>query len=420
MSVRDLETEEKMFSVAVLYAAKKIFGYKAKYLHATKMVKLVALVAENVGYNLTRGWYKYGYYAPSAYDVITEFAGKDAYCLTSFEPPKDLVDSSFEKFGARVTSIENSIGDLEEFFVQKWKDFVAWVYSELVPPEYKNFYLTHVEFKNFLMMFTHYLKSPSVWRWQFDKFGPRLANLVDRYNNALEHIKDESILEIFRDFMRLLELVELRIENKNFEIGDRELLFLEDLQQFYINKQTMEGALFTKELWMLLIPYSETLVGNLADIEHENYIKKVEDTKEFLRPILSRLIRRAKDLDLLPSIAELEAKIRRLGGEYTSRGFEREIYEPIPLKTVHWEMNTLTLREPVMLRPFYSNGNWNIENEDLGIMVVAPSLDQCLLDFQEEFFILWTEYAQAPDETLTEDAKDLKHRIRALVLEDSL
>jgi hypothetical protein len=122
-------------------------------------------------------------------------------------------------------------------------------------------------------------------------------------------------------------MVELRMENKKFNVGNEEQLFVEDLQQFYINKRTIGEDLFVADLWMLLVPYSETLTGNLVETERENYIKKVENTKEFLKLALTRLVHRAKELDLLPSIEEQEAKIKRLDEKYPGRRPIREIYE---------------------------------------------------------------------------------------------
>ena len=54
---------EDMFSIAVLHKAKELFGEKAKYLTSTRMVKLVAFVSDDVNFDLTMGWYRYGYYS---------------------------------------------------------------------------------------------------------------------------------------------------------------------------------------------------------------------------------------------------------------------------------------------------------------------------------------------------------------------
>lgn len=93
--------------------------------------------------------------------------------------------------------------------------------------------------------------------------------------------------------------------------------------------------------------------------------------------------------------------------------------EFIEFREIRWEMETLRLREPIRLQPFFSEDNWSLEYGNLGIVIVAPSLDQCERDFQEEFFTLRKEYAKAPEKGLTEDAKDLKRRINSLVLGDT-
>ncbi|GAH91493.1 unnamed protein product [marine sediment metagenome] len=314
-----------MFSVVVLNSAKVTFGASAKYLGATRMVKLVALVAENTGHDLTRGWYKYGYYAPNAHDVIREFAGKDHYNLSIFEAPKEILDLSYETFRAKIPHIEAYVDKIKDlgFFVTEWGDFLNWVYRDLAPEKYKNFYLTHVEFGNFLGQFEHYLGEPTVWGWQFKEFGPKLENLVTRYHNQIGHVDDGAILGLFYDFMDLLEMIELRIENKEYNVGPKELSFLEDLNKFY-NQRV--GQLFVDDLWMLLVPYRQTLTGPLAETERQKYSNRVKKAEASLKLSLSNLIQTAKKLDLLPSIVELEVKIKKMDEKFPTRKPLREVY----------------------------------------------------------------------------------------------
>lgn len=320
----EIADEERLFSIAVLHLAKKIYGDSAKYLQATRMVKLVALVADNVEYNLTKGWYKYGYYAPSTYDVVRKFAGKDTCSLLSFEPPSSMIDLAFEKFSKDTTDIQRIVDKLGEFFIIKWDDFIDWVYRWLTPEKYRNFYLTHVEFLNFLKIFQHYLKNPEVWKSQFDKFGARIESLVTKYHGNLEHVDNVATLTLFYDFMDLLEMVGLRMENKQYAVEQDELSFLGDLTNFYIRQAGYE--LLMEDLWMLLVPYDKTLSGPLAETERSNHARKVKGAREYLERYLSQLFRKAKNLDLLPSIEELDIKIKKLDKKYPDRRSLREVY----------------------------------------------------------------------------------------------
>lgn len=49
---------EEEFCIMVLHRAKEILGEEAKKLDTDRMIKLCCFVAEDIGYPLTRGWYK--------------------------------------------------------------------------------------------------------------------------------------------------------------------------------------------------------------------------------------------------------------------------------------------------------------------------------------------------------------------------
>jgi predicted RNase H-like HicB family nuclease len=51
-------------------------------------------------------------------------------------------------------------------------------------------------------------------------------------------------------------------------------------------------------------------------------------------------------------------------------------------------------------------------NDDLGLLAVGKSLDDAVDEIKEEFCDLWKEYVDCPDEELTEDAKELRAKLR--------
>jgi len=94
-----------------------------------------------------------------------------------------------------------------------------------------------------------------------------------------------------------------------------------------------------------------------------------------------------------------------------------EPLESLSIEEVRWDASTLRLRTPLTVQPMLEDGTWVLENKETGIVAAASSLEECLRDFQEEFFFLWEQYSKADDAELTGDARELKRMIRGLVLE---
>jgi len=55
-----------------------------------------------------------------------------------------------------------------------------------------------------------------------------------------------------------------------------------------------------------------------------------------------------------------------------------------------------------------SSEGWVFYYKPLNILVNASTFDECVEDFQEEFFVLYEAYAKEADENLTKGAKRFK------------
>lgn len=275
---RDIErvSEEDEFSIVVLDKAKKLFGKHAKYLKIARMVKLVAFVAEEIGYDLTRGWYRYGAYSPNAFTVARDFSDED---LPTFNPPKELIESASERFREQIRHIDRAVKNLEPFFVRNREKFYKWVYGVKAPEKYRGFYLTHQHFINFL----NFIDSPDIFRFYFNKRFDEIESVVtDFYDNI--RFKDDDVRNLFYFFMDLFEIVALKLIKNDYRIGTQELYFLRTLKEFYYH-----GPEYSSDLWFLLVPYSETLAGMSAHAERERHQRKVDFTKKELQVNLTDL-----------------------------------------------------------------------------------------------------------------------------------
>jgi len=87
---------------------------------------------------------------------------------------------------------------------------------------------------------------------------------------------------------------------------------------------------------------------------------------------------------------------------------EIPVKERITFKDICCETETLKLKSPIQVEGKLSSEGWIFYYKPLNILVNASTLDECVEDFQEEFFVLYEAYAKEADEKLTEGAKRLK------------
>ena len=109
--------------------------------------------------------------------------------------------------------------------------------------------------------------------------------------------------------------------------------------------------------------------------------------------------------------------------EFDAAGNVREIvrvtkierFQEITLQRLFRADREIVLREPLTIFVDFVEGMWTMENEDLGIIASGDTYEDCLAEFQDEFFFIWKEYAQEDDERLSKDAKSLKTKLSAIV-----
>lgn len=87
---------------------------------------------------------------------------------------------------------------------------------------------------------------------------------------------------------------------------------------------------------------------------------------------------------------------------------------PVLLTTIRHRGMTFRLREPVAVREEIVDGMWVLESERLHILAYGDTRQDALSSFQEDFADLWRYIAQAQDEQLAEDARQLKATLLAL------
>ena len=90
-------------------------------------------------------------------------------------------------------------------------------------------------------------------------------------------------------------------------------------------------------------------------------------------------------------------------------------FEKLFFGKIAWEGYSFQLNREISLQLSFSEGWWEGICEELNIFVSSADPEDCIRDFQEEFYMLWEEYANEDDENLTVDARELKYKILELV-----
>jgi len=93
---------------------------------------------------------------------------------------------------------------------------------------------------------------------------------------------------------------------------------------------------------------------------------------------------------------------------------------PVIMKSIEQDGRCLRFKKPFTFSPFVDNSTKMImvEERRLGICVYAETRADVLNDLKAEILFLWDEYATADDDSLSNDAMELKNNLLS-VLEPS-
>jgi len=302
-------TTERNFSALVLYEAKRLFSTRERLvIWRSRMEKLVAFVAENLKYNkLTRGWYKFGLYAPGALSVCNEFSNLEDLVVPTIIDSRELSDIK--------PLIKKSLLNFHDIFLRPNEDFYEWVYNRS-PKEYKSFYFSKMPFETHLYNFKRYFEARNN-RELGEEYQIEIESVSKLYQN-IKHINDNEILDLFHLYMDLLEMSLMKLKNDDFKKIEEKRIFLNNMDDAY------KGECGLLEL---LVPFKQTLTGNNSEFWSEWADERIEKTKMSLPSKLDDLKRKAISLDLVPTMRELGEDAERLA--HGKRESLREIFKKV-------------------------------------------------------------------------------------------
>lgn len=295
---------------------------------------MVCYVADLMDFDLTRGWYKHGYYSRSVDSHMSSYPSFEELDVETdiFREAQQHVDETFiYKLDA---NIRNRVTDK---FVKDGSIFYKWIYSDLAPSNYRDFYNYNREFtKSLEYLIDAAKKNEPQIKEDLSRVDKALSNL----RSALRFIKDDEILDVylrFSDLLRML-MIKFRKDNTVKNIDLAVVLALENLFWLYINSQSMEREstanvaqyifpvtpLEGGDIWTILTPYRETLIGQQKDEEIIRHTKKIQTLKPNLLNAIGKLKEFCEDYKLLPSMEDIKAEIRRIDTQ--KRAPLREIF----------------------------------------------------------------------------------------------
>jgi len=87
----------------------------------------------------------------------------------------------------------------------------------------------------------------------------------------------------------------------------------------------------------------------------------------------------------------------------------------VVLQEIRSQGRIFHLIQPLIIAVSRFGGGWCYESKPFAILAFGASKHDALDSFTEDFLVLWDAIAQAPEESLTEDAIPVKHAFQQLV-----
>ena len=89
--------------------------------------------------------------------------------------------------------------------------------------------------------------------------------------------------------------------------------------------------------------------------------------------------------------------------------------EIISFNKICYGKHLFKLKLPIRVEAELSTEGWILYHEELRILAVAPTIDECIDEFQEYFYVLWEEYVNKSDDELTDGGQALKYKLLDIV-----
>jgi len=165
--------------------------------------------------------------------------------------------------------------------------------------------------------------------------------------------------------------------------------------------------------------YEKEIFGRLTELRVDK--KRQFQVDSTVGPIRCQYTPEIEDV-IVDSIGEF-VKVRGMmtptrSGTYILGVDDENSLETLPqylLKTFRSESSEKHLKEDVPIDLIFEDDIYIAYNDDLGLLVAAPSMKAAIEGINEEFVILWSEYVEVAEHELTDGAKNFRDKLIKLV-----
>jgi hypothetical protein len=192
--------------------------------------------------------------------------------------------------------------------------------------------------------------------------------------------------------------------------------------------RTVPNSIYRKRIFDILnpiLPSTESDYELTFSFEKDEVIKGIKPPKEKIKDYIGptekiTLVEEKTDDVLIAAkcIATLKnGEISKIIEILDYDLFEEDDLRPFRTEQISWQERSLKLKHEIACSVAKEDHFIVITYEPLNIRAYAVSRDEAIKDFNEEFILLWDEYAEADDRQLSADALLLKKALKDLVAE---
>lgn len=290
---------EDLIRYVIKVAQEQIPLEDQKYISSTRLNKMTILTFNELNKNDIKtdrfiwGYYRHGFYSRSVSNFL-QYNYKDGFNLeTASETEVNLPEKVKQIISKTVCNIKDN-------FLKDRESFVKWVYGEIAPLEYRDFYFNHKKMEKWFENMNTELNNESI-AIDFNSDNYNLPNLISDYYSSLGHVDDLEVIVIFRRFTDMLELLNLKLKNgTNHSIIK---VLIDRLNNLYLNR-----------VYSLLPPYDKTMDGDPKFVKREKktHIIRIKSYKDSINKELDEIHYIMVRDELIPSFEEVNNELIKL------------------------------------------------------------------------------------------------------------
>lgn len=290
---------EDLIRYVIKVAQDKIPEKEQKYINSTRLNKMVILVFNELRKNNIKterfvwGYYRHGFYSRSVSNFL-KYNYKIGFNLENARVNEVNLSPNVKKI------VNTTISNLKEYFIKDRESFTKWVYGEIAPKEYHDFYFSHKKLEKWFEIMSTALNTDFV-DIDFNDEKYNLPNLISDYYFSLGHVNDSEVISIFRRFTDILELLNLKLKMGASQSQIKVLI--DRLNSLYLNR-----------IYSLLPPYVETINGdpNFVKKEKETHLMRIKSYKNSINKELDKIHSLILQYNLMPSLEEINDELSEM------------------------------------------------------------------------------------------------------------